>query len=99
MGTNPPTPADADDFDWDDKIEEHFAEHGICFAEVVDVLIDGDVWVPNRRFGDDRWLRPGYTRGGRALCIVVRYHATRRRIEPKTGWDAKPGERTKYFGR
>ncbi|WP_276969225.1 hypothetical protein [Ferrimicrobium acidiphilum] len=88
---------DAEVVEWDDGNESHFAGHGISEWQVMDVLEDAEVAVPNRKQGSGQWLVLGYDRGGLALTIVVGYNSTRRTLRPITGWQTTPGERARYL--
>jgi uncharacterized DUF497 family protein len=84
-------------WDWDEGNEAELARHGIAVPEVYQVWANGPEWVPNKRRGSGDHKMIGYTDGGRALSIVVKYHPDRRLNRAITGWDTTLGERKRYL--
>lgn len=82
---------------WDDHNEAELARHRIAIRDVYQVWANGPEWVPNKRLGSGDHKMIGLTDGGRALSIVVKYHQDLRLNRAITGWDATPGERTRYL--
>ena len=91
-------PRDAEGFEWDDENINHLHQphHPITEYEAEDVFYNGPVWVPHPR-KRKRWKMIGYTDEGRALTILVDVKARARLLRPFTGWDCKPGERSRYL--
>ncbi len=88
-------PRDAEAWSWDDANERELASHRIAPWEVEQLFVEDPVWVPNKKTGSGEWKMVGYTRGGRPLAVVVTMRDAA--IRPITGWDATPGEKTKYL--
>jgi uncharacterized DUF497 family protein len=90
-------PWHAEAFEWDDGNESELAAHGVTPVEVEDMFAEGPVWLPNRRRRAGDWKMVGYTPAGRALTVVVVCNEARRTLRAVTGWDATPGETTRYL--
>lgn len=90
-------PRHAAQVDFDEGNESELAAHNITASEVVELLISGPTWAPNKKGRAALWLAVGYTDGGRALTVPVIYDDSRLKIRPVTGWDSTDGEKTKYL--
>lgn len=90
-------PWDAEEFEWDEGNESELAGHHVTPSEVEQIWRQGPTFVPNKRKGSAQWKMLGTTHGGRRLSIFLNYDARLRRIRVVTGFDAPPGDVTKYF--
>ncbi len=90
-------PRNAEEFEIDDGNESELAAHGITATEAVQVLLNDPEWVRNKKGRAGVWKAVGRTNGGRVLSIPVVYDDSRRVVRPVTGWDATPGEKTRYL--
>jgi uncharacterized DUF497 family protein len=92
-------PAQASGFDWDTENEAHLARHGVSPSEVVQVLLNGPVWLPNKQHRAGAWKIIGWTDGGRALTIIIRVNTATETLRAVTGWDATAADATRYLQR
>ncbi len=94
-------PSQADGFEWDADNEGELerAQHPVRPYEAEQVFMRGPRWARNKRDGSGEWKMIGYTRGGRALTIILTLTDAGRTIRVITGWDATPAERTKYLNK
>jgi len=88
----------AEAIEWDDGNESELARHEVSAEEVVQLLANDPVWVPNKRRRAGDWKVVGYTDGGRALTVVLHWDERRVVLRPITGWDCSSEETTKYLG-
>jgi uncharacterized DUF497 family protein len=84
-------------FDWNEGNESELAAHQITVSEVEEVFYGDPTWSPNRRERSAAWKMVGFTKGGRALTIVVEVLERSASIRPVTGWACSQGERTRYL--
>lgn len=89
-------PCDAEDLEFDEINEAHLARRGITATEVVQVWLNGPVYVPNKKGLTATWLMLGDTAGGRSLTVAVLTVETVRRLRPITGWNSTAGELTRW---
>lgn len=89
-------PREAEELDFDEINESHLALHHILAVEVVQVWLEGPVYVPNRRGLSATWLMLGDTYGGREPTIAVQVDDIRSRLRPITGWDSTQAEMTRW---
>ncbi len=90
-------PSSAEVWEWDEGNESELAAHNISPQEVYEVWANGPGWAPDVRYRAGDWKMYGKSDGGRRLTIVVSFYADRGLLRPITGWDATPGERSRYF--
>jgi hypothetical protein len=90
-------PANAEAWEWDEGNEGELAAHNITPWEVYEVWANHPQWSPNVRYRVGDWKMYGKTDGGRRLAIVLSFYADRGLLRPITGWDATPGERSRFF--
>lgn len=55
-------------FDWDEKNENHIAEHGVAIFEVEEAIIFGKSFYQRSR--EDKYIAYGVTEEGKYLFIV-----------------------------
>lgn len=89
-------PAQLSEFEWDDYNIEHLSAHGITPEDVMQVWLNGAIWVPNPGDHEAEWRMLGYTDGGRALTIVVRVDEEDELLRAFTGHDMTKAESARY---
>jgi hypothetical protein len=90
-------PSSAAAWEWDEGNEGELASHKITPIEVYEVWMEGPLWIPNKRRRSGDWKMLGRTGSGRRLAVVVRFDEDRAVLRAITGWDATPGELSRYF--
>lgn len=90
-------PAPAVGFEWDDANEGHLARHGITAEEAEEIVLNGPVWMRNKKGMRGDWKAVGYTHGGSALTIIVSVNGDTGMLRIITGWPATQGDVTRYL--
>ena len=77
-------PDEAEDIDLSDRFTAHAAKHGVSASELLQLWLNVEVWVPNKKEGTAEWLMVGRTDGGRPVVAAVQVDAERSMICPIT---------------
>ena len=82
-------------FELDDVNEEKFALHGVTLRQVLQVLQNSFLIVPNRRDRTGLYLLLGRDNGGQCLAIPIQATPEADIWRPITAWTCKEHERAR----
>ena len=90
-------PWDAENIEWDEGNEPKVVAHGISPNEVMEALLDAEIWRPNQKGKTGNWKVYGKTQGGKAITMVILWDPIRMNLRPITAWPSSESEKGKYF--
>ena len=90
-------PWDAENIEWDEGNEPKVVAHRISPNEVMEALLDAEIWRPNQKGKTGNWKVYGKTQGGKAITMVILWDPIRMNLRPITAWPSSESEKGKYF--